>query len=75
MTEMFRRLALALTPYINHGIADAGEAVRAALEAMRYEDGTDEDIAISIGDRLHVDPVTAIECHDAWIDAALGSGP
>jgi hypothetical protein len=57
--------------------ADSGwdlwvKEARAAIEAMRYEDGIDEDLAIEIGGRnLGVDAVGAIEIHEAWIDAAL----
>ena len=49
----------------------AMEVARAAVEAMRYEDGWDEDIAIAAGRRIQCAPVMAIECLDEWIDVIL----
>lgn len=40
-----------------------------ALEAMRYEDGTDEHLAIITSTALRHDAVTVIECWDGMIDA------
>lgn len=44
----------------------------AAVHALRYEDGTDEDLAIAVGRRLRLDPVMVIECFDGMLDAILG---
>lgn len=50
---------------------DMFAVARAAIEAMRYEDGTDESRAIAVGMATKLDPVCAIECLERWIDAAL----
>ena len=44
---------------------------RAVLQALRYEDGVDEEVAIAAGAVIGVDAVLAIECHNAWINQAL----
>lgn len=43
-----------------------------AIRALRYEDGTDEDLAIIVGARLRLDPVMVIECFDGMLAAILG---
>jgi hypothetical protein len=48
---------------------------RAALEALRYVDGVDEQAAIDTSIKVGgIDAVTVIECYDAMISAALRSG-
>jgi hypothetical protein len=47
----------------------------AAIGALRYEDGWDEDLAIAVGKRLGHDPVMVIECFDGMIAAVLAVDP
>jgi hypothetical protein len=42
-----------------------------AFRAMRYEDGTDEDLAIIASRRVGVDAVIVIDCWDAMLAAIL----
>lgn len=46
-------------------------AADAALAAMLYVDGTDEHLAIEVGNQTRIDAVIVIECWDGMINAAL----
>lgn len=49
----------------------AQELARAALLAIKYEDGTDESTLIDVSNKYRVEAVSLIEAYDAMIDAAL----
>lgn len=77
MNEMLERVARAIAQARGSWYADEGQwrhcegEARAAIEAMRYEDGTDETKVIGLANKLRVDAGAFIECIEAWIDAAL----
>lgn len=53
---------------------EARDAARAFIEAMRYEDGIDEDIFVAVAAIERLDPVSLICAYDRVIDATLMDG-
>lgn len=47
------------------------EDARAAIDALKYEDGTDEDAAIQAANSEKIDVVSFICAHDRFLDGVL----
>lgn len=72
MSEMVKRVVKALTTVVSQEGLRWDDMARAAMAAMRYEDGTDEALAIAVSDKVRGgDAVHVIEHWDGMIDAAL----
>jgi len=74
MSEVVQRVMdaiMAATPGYIYEPVKIEAAARGAIEALRYVDGTDEEIALQVSKHEAVDPVICIDIHDKWIDEAL----
>jgi hypothetical protein len=72
--DMLERAARAFSTRVYGNDREWKECVddaRAVLQAIKYEDGTDESVLIDVSNKYRIEAVSLSEAWDAMIDAAL----